>query len=219
MKRLLTLMALLGWSLAVFAQPAAATWVSNNCNGSSSSDSNVKRSEAQSYSAVANHEGYEWGGGCWNDNNIDDTPGQPDSSGEGPDCSGFVFKTWEMVNSYGSGGWTYYSKLKNIHGPYSASSFYGSGTSNSLPFYQLSSKSSTLYMDAFASSGHIGMIYTMTDTTATTDTIIEAKSDTAGVGKWTRDYRGSSSYRAIRRKGWTADCYPNCAMPAVVVVR
>ena len=45
---------------------------------------------------VAVGEGYEWGGGCWNDNNRDDTPGQPDSNGEGPDCSGFVFKTWEL---------------------------------------------------------------------------------------------------------------------------
>jgi hypothetical protein len=31
---------------------------------------------------------------CLNNNDRDDTPNAPDSNGEGPDCSGLVFKSW-----------------------------------------------------------------------------------------------------------------------------
>lgn len=46
----------------------------------------------------ARSEGYQWGGGCWNDNDLDDSPrdptSDPNTGGEGPDCSGLVFKVW-----------------------------------------------------------------------------------------------------------------------------
>jgi hypothetical protein len=214
MKRLLSLLALLGWCLTAFAQPAAATWVTSNCNGGTSSDSNVKRSEAQAYSAVGDNEGYEWGGGCWNDNNRDDTPNEPDSSGEGPDCSGFTFKTWEMRTTYGQSGWTYYSKLKNVHGPYSSTDFHNVGTSSSLPFYRLGNRdrSTTLYMDAFAKDGHIGMLYTSSYPSSGGDYIIEALGDSAGTDINVESYRSDTGYVAVRRKSWTADCYPSCML-------
>src|SRR2546423_14313549 len=58
----------------------------------------IKRSQAQSYAAVGVGEGYHWGGGCWNDNNTDDARNEPQENntsthGEGPDCSGVVYKT------------------------------------------------------------------------------------------------------------------------------
>ena len=74
--------------LVIPVGPALATWVGTNCTGTHVDDHYVKRSEAQAYSAAASGEGYEWGGGCWNNNDKDDTPGAPDSSGEGADCSG-----------------------------------------------------------------------------------------------------------------------------------
>ena len=44
----------------------------------------------------ARYEGYQWAGGCWNDNDVDDSPGDPtedpNTGGEGGDCSGFTFK-------------------------------------------------------------------------------------------------------------------------------
>jgi hypothetical protein len=223
MKRLIMLAALLGSALCAFVQPAAATWVTSNCNGGTSSDSNVKRSEAQAYSAVGDNEGYEWGGGCWNDNNRDDTPNAPDSSGEGPDCSGFTFKTWEMKSTYGESGFTYYSKLKNIHGPYHAATFHDVGTSSTgVPFFKLGDKnrSTTLYMDAFASSGHIGMLYTSSYPSSGGDYIIEALGDAYGIDINDEDYRARSEYNAVRRKSWTSDCYPNCTIlrPRHVVV-
>src|SRR5437867_2188898 len=113
MKRWMCLLGIVG-IMAVHEPRAAASWVSNNCSNDSSSDSHVRRADAQAYAVVGEGEGYEWGGGCWNDNDKDDTPGAPDSNGEGPDCSGFTFKTWELVNTQGSSGWTHYDKLMNI---------------------------------------------------------------------------------------------------------
>src|SRR5581483_9906824 len=47
---------------------------------------------------TAAYEGYQWGGGCWNMNDVDVSPGDPTedpaTGGEGPDCSGLVFKSW-----------------------------------------------------------------------------------------------------------------------------
>ena len=211
MKRLVIVAAVLGSALCAFAEPAAATWVTSNCNGGTAADSNVKRSEAQAYAAVGDNEGYEWGGGCWNDNNRDDTPGAPDSSGEGPDCSGFTFKTWEMKSTYGQSGWTLYSKLKNIHGPYSSTDFHNVGTTSSVPFSKVSKdRSSTVYMDAFAKDGHIGMLYTSVNPSTNTDYIVEALGDSSGTDINEQDYRGRSEFVGVRRKSWTSDCYPSC---------
>jgi hypothetical protein len=56
-------------------------------------------------------------------------------------------------------------------------------------------------MDAFASTGHIGMIYARNANG--TDEIIEAKGESYGTNIWTRTYRGDSSYSAVHRVGWS----------------
>jgi hypothetical protein len=199
---------------------AHATWVSTNCKGTHVYDVYVKRLEAQAYSAVADGEGYEWGGGCWNNNNKDDTPGAPDSSGEGADCSGLTFKTWEMNNSMGQSGFEYWDALYNVHGPYTTYDFHSPVSSD--PFYKLPDKkvSTTIYMDAFAKDGHIGMLYTDQGSPFGTDLIIEALGDAYGMGKFYESYRDQSEYVGVRREGWTDDCFPNCGghRRAVVVV-
>lgn len=222
MKRILMVAGLLCLLVGGFARPSEATWTSDNCASSSATDSYVRRIEAQAYATVATGEGYEWGGGCWNDDNVDDTPGAPDSSGEGPDCSGLVFKTWELKNSAGARGFTYYGRLMNIHGPYSSYSYHSPVLG--WPFYRLTNKdrTTTLYMDAFAKDGHVGMLWTTTYPSYNSDYIIEALGDSVGTGINIETYRFDSRYAAIRRVGWTADCYPRCgpamARSHVVVV-
>jgi hypothetical protein len=224
MKRWFCLFAVLAGMGAMAPRPAMASWVGSNCSDDSTSDSHVRRADAQAYAIVGELEGYEWGGGCWNDNDKDDTPGAPDSNGEGPDCSGFTFKTWELNKTQGYSGFTYYNKLMNIHGPYTASEYHDVGQSTTWPFYRLKDKdrSTTLYMDAFASSVHIGMLFTSSDPGNGLDYIIEALGDAYGIDVNEEDYRSNTAYDAIRRKSWTADCYPHCSAasaPATVVMR
>ena len=213
MKRLCTVsgLAIVGFaSIAIVigsASASRASWVSNNCSPYHFSDSIFQRKTSQSYAAVAVGEGYEWGSGCWNDNNRDDTPGAPDSNGEGPDCSGLVFKTWELKNSYGASGGEYWDKLENVHGPYASNDFHSPTSSD--PFGSVS-KSSMQYMDAFAKNGHVALLSSQADSSSSSDWVYEALGDTAGTGLNFEGYRGSSSYTGAKREGWTADCYPNC---------
>jgi hypothetical protein len=196
--------------LALPGTPAQASWVSSNCYVNNAADSHVRRVDARAYAEVAIDEGYEWGGGCWDNDNRDDTPGQPNSGGEGPDCSGFVFKTWELRASMGASGFTWWDRFQNVHGPYTSTAFHSPQAS--WPFFRLPDKkySTTIYMDAFAKDGHIGMIYGESQPQDGTDTIIEALGDSYGTGLWIESYRGNSAYAAIRREDWTPDCYPNC---------
>ena len=212
MKRLLgslTLAVSLGWLLSLVAlpvQPASASFVSG-CSVSQFTDYNVRRLDAQAYADVAKDEGYEWGGGCWNSNNKDDTPGQPDSNGEGPDCSGLVYKTWELRGKANDIGFTYYDRMQNIHGKFISNDFHSPETSD--PFVAIS-KSNMMYMDAFAKNGHVAMLWTGPGASAGTDYVLEAYSDVDGVIVASRSYRTDASYSGAKREGWTPDCWPHC---------
>jgi hypothetical protein len=219
MRRLFVVCIFTALSIGALTETARASWVGDHCSKNQASDSNVRRLDAQAYAAVADEEGYEWGGGCWNDNNKDDTPSQPDSGGEGPDCSGLTFKTWELPNTYGVSGFTWYDKLQNIHGPYTTTDFHN--PASSAPFYQLPDKDrpTTIYMDAFAKIGHIGILWTGANPSANTDYIMEALGDSKGVGVFEESYRYDSAYTAVRREDWTPDCWPNCHQASPRVVR
>ena len=150
----------------------------------------------------ARYEGYQWGGGCWNDNDVDDSPGDPpsdpDTGGEGGDCSGFTFKVWRESQNQNDAGFYQWNKLWKVHGPYTAAAFKsGTGAPNVTV-----SKSAAIKMDAFASSGHIGMIYAKN--ADGTDQILEAKGEAYGTNIWTRTYRGDPSYSGVRRTGWSS---------------
>jgi hypothetical protein len=201
MKRAVLLVALLAGLVAVPAAPSQASWVSTHCHTDNFPVGGYTRGDARAFADVAKNEGYEWGGGCWNNNNYDDTPGQPDSEGEGPDCSGFVFKTWFLADGFGALGEWYWDNIQNIHGPYSSSSFHNASTTFR-PFYRLTNKlrSTTAYMDAFAKDGHIGMLYTVVNPTSGTDWIVEAKGDAYGTNVFEETYRFDSAYVAVRRK-------------------
>jgi hypothetical protein len=193
-----------GFALAAVGTAAGyhTRFVADNCNyAAATPTSYITRDGSATVALRARHEGYQWAGGCWNDNDLDDSPGDPPGTagtgGEGGDCSGFTFKVWRESESTTNGGFYQWSKLRFIHGPYKAEHFKtGTGAANTTV-----SKSGAIQMDAFASTGHIGMIYAKN--ADGTDQIIEAKGEAYGTNIWTRTYRGDSSYSGVRRVGWS----------------
>jgi hypothetical protein len=177
-------------------------FVTQNCNyAAPTPTSYITRDGSATVALRARYEGYQWAGGCWNDNDRDDSPGDPTgdpaTGGEGPDCSGFTFKVWRESTSESNAGYYQWGMLRDIHGPYTATRFKsGDGAPN-----VTLSKSAAIKMDAFASTGHIGMIYAKN--ADGTDQIIEAKGEAYGTNIWTRTYRGDSSYSGVRRTGWS----------------
>ena len=222
MKRLLILCCLTAGSLygmlGLGPAPAATAdsqWVANHCSDNHNAITIWKRTTSRSYAYVAAGEGYQYGGGCWNDNDRDDTPNLAtyETGGEGPDCSGLVFKSWFLVNERGEkDGGTWYNKLEDVHGPYASYGFHDGVPG---PFFLLANKnrSTTLYMDAFARDGHIGLLYTNSGTQNGNDYIIEARCNACGTDIFEEPYRWDGDYRGVRRVDWTQDCYPNCPSP------
>ena len=150
----------------------------------------------------ARWEGYQWGGGCWNNNDVDDSPGDPvqdaNTRGEGGDCSGFTFKVWrESLDTADKGAWQW-NMLRNVHGPYSSYSFKVGSVAPHVTY----AKSGLIRMDALASADHVGMIYARNADGS--DQIVEAKGEAYGTNVWTRTYRGNSDYGGARRLGWDA---------------
>ena len=210
MKKRVKLLALVpglvgGLTLAVLAlgPPAGAfhTNFTGGCNDYFANTSPVLRATARNYAYVAAAEGYQWGGGCWNDNNRDDSPGDPPENpytrGEGPDCSGFTFKSWYERAETGDPWFRYHGWAQNVHGPFTAGDFkVGAGAANITI-----AKANTMFMDAFAATNHIGMIY-WANTAYNQDRIIEAKCEACGTGTWARTYRGNPDYSGVRRLNW-----------------
>jgi hypothetical protein len=159
----------------------------------------VTRENAMYLMLTARWEGYQWGGGCWNNNDYDETPNDPPgtfSGGEGPDCSGLVFKTFFLSDNTWESGFYYSSKYRNVHGPYATTNFkYGS-----YPSFARIGKSYAIFADALVSDTHMGLVYAKNANG--TDQIFEAKGEAYGTNVWTRSYRGNSAYSAVRRKGW-----------------
>jgi hypothetical protein len=198
------------WMAAAFALSAAGTasayhtqFVAYRCNYSSPTPLGYITKDGSTASALrARWEGYQWGGGCWDDNDYDDSPGDPPgvggTGGEGGDCSGFTFKIWRESESTWDDRYYEWHPLRNVHGPYLAHEFKdGVGAPNvTVP------KWATSRMDALASANHIGMIYTTNADGS--DLIIEAKGEAYGTNLWTRTYRGDSSYSGVRRVGWAS---------------
>jgi hypothetical protein len=199
-----------GGLVALVAGPALASWSDNNCDGSSFKIDWWKRSQAKAYAELATDEGYEWGGGCYKLNDKDDTPGAPDSGGEGNDCSGFTFRAWALKTD-GTAGYKYWDLEKDIHGPYTTGSYYD--PNQDWQFKNIAkSYFATEYLDAFAyrngSDGHIGLIYN--EGSNGSDYIIHAKSDADGTTITYEDYRSNSAFRGVARKDWTPECFPRC---------
>jgi hypothetical protein len=178
-------------------------FVADNCNAAAPTPTSyITRDGSATVALRGRYEGYQWGGGCWNDNDQDDSPGDPhedpNTGGEGGDCSGFTFKVWRESLSQGDADFYQWGLLRNVHGPYRAIDFKaGIGAPNVTV-----AKSALVKMDALASDGHIGLIYA--ENPDGSDQVIEAKGEAYGTNIWTRTYRGSSSYSGVRRTGWSS---------------
>jgi hypothetical protein len=192
------------FALAVVGTAGAyhTRFVADNCNYAAPTPTPyITRDGSAAVALRARYEGYQWGGGCWNDNDRDDSPGDPtenpNTGGEGPDCSGFTFKVWRESTNASDGGFFQWGLFRFVHGPYTAADFKnGAGAPNvTYP------KTDLIRMDALASTGHIGIIYAKNADGS--DQIIEAKGEAYGTNIWTRTYRGSSSYSGVRRVGWS----------------
>jgi hypothetical protein len=178
-------------------------FVADNCNAAAPTPTSyITRDGSATVALRGRYEGYQWGGGCWNDNDQDDSPGDPhedpNTGGEGGDCSGFTFKVWRESLNQGDADFYQWGLLRNVHGPYRAIDFKaGIGAPNVTV-----AKSALVKMDALASDGHIGLIYA--ENPDGSDQVIEAKGEAYGTNIWTRTYRGSSSYSGVRRTGWSS---------------
>ena len=178
-------------------------FVADNCNTAAPTPTSyITRDGSATVALRGRYEGYQWGGGCWNDNDQDDSPGDPhedpNTGGEGGDCSGFTFKVWRESLNQGDADFYQWGLLRNVHGPYRAIDFKaGVGAANVTV-----AKSALVKMDALASDGHIGLIYA--ENPDGSDQVIEAKGEAYGTNIWTRTYRGSSSYSGVRRTGWSS---------------
>jgi hypothetical protein len=178
-------------------------FVADNCNAAAPTPTSyITRDGSATVALRGRYEGYQWGGGCWNDNDQHDSPGDPhedpNTGGEGGDCSGFTFKVWRESLNQGDADFYQWGLLRNVHGPYRAIDFKaGVGAPNVTV-----AKSALVKMDALASDGHIGLIYA--ENPDGSDQVIEAKGEAYGTNIWTRTYRGSSSYTGVRRTGWSS---------------
>jgi hypothetical protein len=190
-----------GLAAATAASAYHTAFVRNSCNTNSATPiPAISRAAAMSWALHARYEGYQWAGGCWNDDDVDESPGDPtqdpNTGGEGGDCSGFTYKAWfESADQSDSSFWSW-GMLRAVHGPFTAGDFRsGVGAAN-----ETAAKSSLVVDDALASSTHIGLVYAHNPDG--TDQIIEAKGEAYGMGIWTRTYRGDPNYGGVRRSVW-----------------
>jgi hypothetical protein len=191
---------------------ASATWQSTHCNTSDARLTSAEKiSQAASFAYTARQDGYQWGGGCWKDDNVDATPSDKQeiySGGEGPDCSGFVFKTWRLDSSPSDGStlksdWKYWGQLYNVHGPFSAASYRTTHVA-----WKAESHSLVTKMDALASSGHVAMYWASSSNGGVQ--FIEAKGEAYGTNIWSEAYMGRSDFSPSARQAWLPECYPQC---------
>src|SRR5262245_23117262 len=122
------LVAFVASTLVVGAGTAAAYhthFVDDNCNTAAPTPSPyITRDGSATVALRARFEGYQWAGGCWNDNDRDDSPNDPHedpaTGGEGGDCSGFAFKVWRESGDSGNAGLFTWGMLGNGYGPLTA---------------------------------------------------------------------------------------------------
>jgi hypothetical protein len=213
MKRMITMLMLLLAATGLQTGRAGASWVGDHCYVDDERVDRITRNDSRGYGEIAAWEGYEWGGGCWNNNGKDDTPpgSSEDTNGEGPDCSGLTFKAWYLRSTEGADGFRWYSQWENIHGPYTTYDYHA--PIGDWPFHKLPNKNrdTTQFMDAFAKDGHIGLLDTSDNPSKNTDWILEAVGFDMKTGIYEESYRNQSDYVAITRENWKSEpCEPNC---------
>lgn len=201
--------------------PAQASWVSNNCKTSGVTETNpIKLSIAANFALTARYEGYQWGGGCWIDDNRDPTPNTypretTNTYGEGPDCSGLVFKSWRIDSGPTDpktlkDGWKYWPQEYYVHGPWASGSYESTFKApDGVVQWKAESKSQVTRLHALASASHVALFWSTTSSGARN--YLEAKGEDYGTDILTETYLGNTSFYASSRQGWVPECSPHCA--------
>ena len=152
------------------------------------------------------HEGYQWAGGCYDDNDRDPTwnqyPRETKSTlGEGPDCSGLVWRVWRESNyAYPhDNSFFFWQRSMYDNGPYDAQAFKNAEKSWGAPHVRYD-KSSIIVMDALASDSHIALENYRTDSGS--DVVWEALGEAYGTNENVESYRSQSKYSGVRRLAW-----------------
>ena len=164
------------------------------------------RSAAVDVANIAMGEGYQWAGGCYDNNDKDPTynvyPRETKSTlGEGPDCSGLVWRVWRESNvPYPrDNSFYFWGRSTYDHGPYDTYGFRFKTKDDGAPHVQYS-KSGVIMMDAFVSTTHIGLEELSIDYGV--DLIWEALGEAYGTNEFIESYRVQSKFSGVRRLAW-----------------
>lgn len=165
-----------------------------------------KRAAAADVANIAMEEGYQWAGGCYDNDDRDPThnvyPRETKSTlGEGPDCSGLVWRVWRESNyAYpGNNSFYFWGRSTYDHGPYDTYGFMNKTKSDGAPHVTIG-KSGVIMMDAFVSASHIGLEELSIDYGS--DLIWEALGEAYGTNEWVETYRVQGKFSGVRRLAW-----------------
>jgi hypothetical protein len=166
----------------------------------------LKRSNAAEIANIAIGEGYQWAGGCYDNDDRDPTknayPRETKSTlGEGPDCSGLVWRAWRESNHYSpqDNSFFFWQRSTYDHGPYDTRLFKYATSGSGTPHVKYD-KSSIVMMDALASDTHIALEEISIDYGS--DLVWEALGDAYGTNEWVESFRAQTKYSGVRRLAW-----------------
>jgi len=165
-----------------------------------------RRSAAADVANIAVGEGYQWAGGCYNDDGNDNRPNTypretKSTLSEGPDCSGLVWRVWRESNYYRQNDNSFYFWQRSMydHGPYDTRGFKYAESGSGAPHVKYD-KWGIIRMDALASDTHIALEDYRIDSGA--DVVWEALGEAYGTNEWVESYRSQSRFSGVRRLAW-----------------
>jgi hypothetical protein len=166
----------------------------------------LKRANAAEIANIAIGEGYQWAGGCYDNDDRDPTknayPRETKSTlGEGPDCSGLVWRAWRESNTYlpNDNSFYFWQRSTYDHGPYNTTLFKYANPGSGAPHLKYP-KSTIIMMDALASDTHIALEELSIDYGS--DLVWEALGDAYGTNEWVESFRAQAKYSGVRRLAW-----------------
>lgn len=167
---------------------------------------NYTRPAAADIANIAVGEGYQWAGGCYDNDDHDGGPNAypretKSTLTEGPDCSGFVWRVWRESNYYrpNDNSFYFWSRATYDHGPYDTRGFKYASPGSGAPHVKYG-KSGIIMMDALASDTHIALEQFRIDAGA--DFVWEALGEAYGTNEWIESYRPQTAFSGVRRLAW-----------------
>ena len=164
------------------------------------------RAAATDIANIANGEGYQWAGGCYDNDDKDAGrnafPRETKSTlTEGPDCSGLVWRVWRESNAFkpNNNSFYFWGRATYDHGPYDTLGFKYATAGSGLPHVKYD-KSSIIMMDALASNTHIALEQFRID--AGSDFVWEALGEAYGTDEMIESYRAQTAFSGVRRLAW-----------------